>query len=276
MQILNWILGSKWLWFVLGAIALYYFGFPLLIYLTFANEAEPTVDTFDPRERTLPPRVHEHFRVTCDELLPLGFEFVAGMSLPQAQDNAMAILILLTNRQAQDSAIAVSMFAKENNEWNLRTNYVEYSSTFADGMDVNTMNSNELTAFKVPAQTRNYSFPMIANSVALYELHRQMAARDGGTQPKVLPLDRDFKGDPVAYIQASIAKELVAATKDGYLYLSKSQGKYRATIKGALIMTWQELWPLKSIRLRKRDALARRRLAELGFNAADFQPKGVV
>jgi hypothetical protein len=67
----------------------------------------------------------------------------------------------------------------------------------------------------------------------------------------------------MSYLEADLIEELDSQIETGYLWRSESAGQYRATLKGAIAMGWNELWPISSIRRARRDRRARRLLAEL-------------
>ncbi|MDP7301541.1 MAG: hypothetical protein QGG09_00475, partial [Pirellulaceae bacterium] len=73
------IVFNVWIWLAIpiGLAALIYGGGPLLILLIFKNEAQPTLQPFEPSDQSLPLLVREHFKNACDELMPLGFEYIA-------------------------------------------------------------------------------------------------------------------------------------------------------------------------------------------------------
>jgi hypothetical protein len=50
--------------------------------------------------------------------------------------------------------------------------------------------------------------------------------------------------------------------------LDPAAGVYRPTLKGALLMTYGELYPLKGIRLMRRKQRERQLLAELAYDAS--------
>ncbi len=260
------IVTSGWIWLAVpvGLAFLVYGGLPLLIYFTFKNEAQATLESFEPSDPTIPLLVREHFKNACDELMPLGFEYITGMRLPQMADNVMAILIVLVNRPACDAAAAISIYAKANEVWDLQTSYVEYSTRFPSGLTVNTQNSTALSAFPPAAQTFNHRFPTVRDARQLYEVHQRLL-QGQNLATKVMRLDDEFGGDAIAFVRSALHQEMLDATKDGYLYLTPDSQHFRATLKGAYLMTWRELFPFKQLRLAYRDRQARQQLAELGF-----------
>ncbi|MDP6468155.1 MAG: hypothetical protein QF918_10470 [Pirellulaceae bacterium] len=257
---------NVWIWLAIpiGLAALIYGGGPLLILLIFKNEAQPTLQPFEPSDQSLPLLVREHFKNACDELMPLGFEYIAGMRLPQMTDNVMAIMIMLVNRSAGDAAAAISIYAKSDEVWDLQTSYVEYSTSFRSGVTVNTQNSTAISAFPPLAECKNYRFSSIRDARQLYQVHERLLSEQNAS-PKLMRLDEEYDGDAVAFVRAVLHREMVGAASDGYLYLTADSKYFRATLKGAYLMTWQELCPIKQIRRSSRDRQARQQLVELGF-----------
>jgi len=113
-------------------------------------------------------------------------------------------------------------------------------------------------------ECENYRFPTVKDQRQLYQVHQSLLSRHTGST-KVMRLDDEFHGDAVAFVQTVLNREMVGAAEDGYLYLTSDQKHFRATAKGALFMTWQELFPFKHIRRAMRDRRARKQLVELGF-----------
>jgi hypothetical protein len=77
-----------------------------------------------------------------------------------------------------------------------------------------------------------------------------------------LRLDTDFGGDATRYVAEAVLEETFR-DQIGTGYLAETAGGFRPTLKGALIMTWQELWPLKNLRRRRERQHAERLLSEL-------------
>ena len=264
------LMTNGWTWMLVIPVVLammVYGGLPLLIYLTFKNEAHATLETFVPSDPTLPHLVREHFKNACAELLPIGFEYVAGMRLPQMADNVMAILIVLVNRPAGDAAAAISIYAKSDEVWDLQTSYVEYSTRFQSGLTINTQNSTALSAFPPASDNENNRFPTVRDARTLYDIHQRLLSNHHAAS-KVMRLDDEFHGDAVAFVRAALHTEMLEAAKVGYLYLTPDKKYFRATVKGAWLMTWKELFPFKQLRRAYRDRLAKQQLAELGFATA--------
>jgi hypothetical protein len=256
-----------WILLVLGVLILLpYLGGPVLIRLTLKQAAEPRLMPFPLDDPTLPNAVAHAFQTVVERLRPAGFEPITGLGMPSQAPNVKALVMLLVNRQAKDIAVAAVMYARTPGATpatsQLRTFYVELVSHFRNGSVVQTNNSSELTVFG-PRPTHIVGrFPAVKDAGRLYRLHQGMVARSG-LRDKVFRLDEEFGGEAAAAVAASMVEELKAQVKTGYMYLSAGEDAYRPTWKGAVLMTWKLLWPVKAIRRAARDRTARRLMAEL-------------
>jgi hypothetical protein len=251
---LLWILGALILIpFVLG---------PIFIRFSMRQSAEPDVTTFDPEHPKLPPEVKTHFRNVTETLGAEGFDVVGGLALPHQMPNVRLVMLAFAHRPNKDAAIAPLIYAETPMGTQLQTAYVEIISRYRDKTLVQTNNSHVLGAFGPRPMTTTTQFPTIEDPARLYRLHRAMDERHAG-DVKFLRLDEEFRGNPVAYLKFAMIEELEGQVEAGTMYLSESEKVYRPTWKGAFKFVWQELWPWKAIRLRKRKKKAERLLREL-------------
>ena len=249
-----------------GIAALMYVGGPLLIFFTHRQSARPHLVAFKPGVTPLPADVDQFFHSTSWALAQQGFEIVTGVFLPSQVENVVAALIYLVNRPEQDSVIAVAL---HNTAPGMATTmfHTEFVTRYRDGRVVQTNNAQPLNAFPTPPECFNSYFPSVRDPVELYRLHQTLCRRHGGGQ-KMLKLDEEFGGDGLQGMAAAIIEELQAAAKAGYMRLDEAGGVYKPTAKGALLMTYGELWPFKAVRLRRRAQRERELLAELSYQAA--------
>ena len=126
-----------------------------------------------------------------------------------------------------------------------------------------TNNSSELGAFKKLPNEHTAKFWEIQDVRRLYQLHRWLLPRYSRNSRPVLLLDRDFGGDAVSYI-SKIALEDSFTKQIPTGYLRRCPEGFAPTIKGAMLMTWQELWPFKAIRRARCLRAANALLAEVG------------
>jgi hypothetical protein len=254
----------------LGVIALIaafvYLGGPLLIYFTHKQAARPNLVAFKPGVTPLPADVDQYFHATSWALAQQGFEVVTGMFLPGQVEGVVAALIFLVNRQEQDAAIAVTLH-QQTPGMSTTLFHCEFVTRYRDGRVVQTNNAQPLNAFPIPARCTNSYLPSVCDPVDLYRLH-QALCRQRQAGPKVLLLDERYGGDAVRYVADSIIEELEEATSAGVMRLDEAGGVYRPTLKGAVRMTYGELWPTKGFRLRRRARRERELLADLAYDAS--------
>lgn len=236
---------------------------PLLIYFTHTQAARPQLVPFFPGQTQLPATVDQFFSDACWALDAEGFQIVTGMFLPNQTQHVFAALVFVVNRQERVAAILVAIHAHAPGSTPVTQLYVEFNTRFRDGRVVQTNNSPVLGAFPTPEHITNSLLPSVKNPRVLYRIHGAQARLHGGES--VLRLDEDFAGDAVAYLQFAMMEELERACSAGYMRLDASAGVYRPTLKGAFLMTWREMWPIKAIRLAMRARREKQLLAELTY-----------
>jgi hypothetical protein len=252
----------------LGAIVLagllVYVGFPVAIRRGLKQAAEPQLIPFPLDHPSLPKDVAGAFQIVIDQLRPVGFEPITGLALPNATARVRSIVYFLVNRQANDVALATVIYSAASPTAPLRKQFsVEFVSHFRSGRRHNTNNGRQLDIFPPwPMRTIN-QFPEVTGAARLYRLHQALVARFA-LGAKVFRLDEEFQGDVAAALNAW-GREVMAghAVRTGYMYLSPEANVYRPTWKGAFLMTWKLMWPMKAIRRFVADRNARRLLAEL-------------
>lgn len=268
MLAFDFISDHEWIWIPILLVAIPYLMGPLLIFSTMRLESDPTIVPFNPDAQTLPTLVNEHFCHARDRLEQIGFEFVEAMLLPNLVTRAKAFLILMTNRATKDSVIAMTVYGDAGGSGWIHNSSVEFNTTFQDGLEIDTSNTTELSSFRTRPNHVKSCFPDM-KPATLYRIHQAIARQHRNPAEKACHLETEYRDDPIAFVGAGIRREFAAGADDGYLRLCSANAKYRPTVKGALIMTWQELWPWKMIRRRKRAALARKTLVDLGLDETD-------
>jgi hypothetical protein len=253
----------------MGAIALLivllvYGRFPVHVHRVLRQTAQPKFIPFPLDHPSLPAEVAKEFRTVIAQLRPAGFEPVTGLALPGQMSGVRSIVLLLANRPAQDVTMANVIYAGAAEAASLlRKSYVEFVSHFRDAKRLNTNNSCDLDVFPPWPVRTALQFPEVTDAGRLYRLHQALIARCH-LRSKVFRLDEEFQGDAAAAVAAWGVEVLVGqAVGSGYLYLSPSENVYRPTWKGAFLMSWKQMWPMKAIRRAAADRKARRLLAEL-------------
>jgi len=255
----------RWVLLVLlGVIGFFYLAVPLLICGQQKFEARPTMLRFDVDEYEWPAEIQRLFVESIGELTELGFEVVDGLFLPSAVQNVKTALVLLVHPDEVDAAMVTAMYAQPVSASSLKTLYVEFSTTFDDGSIYDVNNSSQMGSFPRREEMHLCQLVKVQDVRSLYCVHQAVLRHAGRNQSqKVLPLDEQFDGDAVAYLQHAMEREFQAASEQGYLKRASDGRSYQPTLKGAYLMVWKELWPWKLVRKHHRDMQARAVLEDL-------------
>ncbi len=119
---------------------------------------------------------------------------------------------------------------------------VQFQTRFDDGTEVVTAN-NEITA-GLPSlpETTALWLPQVRDARALYRIHQEVLEHLGAGKNR-LPL-----GDaPYTFLSEGRRRTNAHHVQTGYFFLDESQGVYRPTWKGALLMTTRLRWPVRPL-----------------------------
>jgi hypothetical protein len=235
-----------WGLIVIGLTLPYWLG-PLLIRLR--SRYGPGV-TFVPCERAdarLPGWVTRYLDETVEALAPVGFGDVGRFRQAEWSPNVIIITVVLRHPRG-DAAYAAAMYTKTGGT---RLRYLEFVTRFAGGETIATNNSRQPRVWAPVRQRRVEQFPGVREPALLYRIHEARVA-DAGDAPREDPL---ATGDVEGTLRQAVLREMGAQREAGYVYVDPGTGAYRPTWKGAALMTWRLLWPMKTIaraRLRRR------------------------
>lgn len=257
------LIAEHWILFLCLMAVVYVLGVPLIILKVFHQESHPTVQVVDPDVLPVPEPVQRHLELVQTKLTPVGFRRESILFLPQSAPNVRTILALLVNRSTQESAMAVTIYGMVNNTAHLQTQYVEFSTHYRNGQHIDTGNTREIGAFKSQPTQLTTHLPWITDPVELYYVHQAISSAKGDASQKDLRLDTKYGGDALTFVAGVIREALEAAVEDGYLRLSDDGTQYKATLKGAYLMTWKNLPPFKSFIVANRRRRANNLLREL-------------
>lgn len=136
-----------------------------------------------------------------------------------------------------------------------------FQTRFEDGTEVVTANTRVTAGFPpLPGMTVAW-LPAIRDADSLYRVHEQLRDALGGTRTPV-----GVGSDPAGFLQEGSARALANWVATGYYELDLARGVVRPTWKGAVLVTWRLIWPVKPVfRFRRRRATSRL-LRQLGIN----------
>lgn len=243
---------------------LFYLGIPLLIFQNTQFEADPKIVPFDVSTQKWPKPIERLFNTAREALDEMGFEMMEGIKLPSAASNVRTVAILFLNRETRDYAMATAMHAVPFEPGGLQTLYVEFTCRFRNKVVVNTNNSHQLSGLPSRENVVSNWLPTVTDPADLYEIHLKIADDVQSRSQKILRHEVEFGSDMGAYVQAAISESFEDAARAGWLYLTSDGRYFRPTLKGAYLMTWGELWPMKMFRKGKRNSREREILARFG------------
>ena len=256
-----------WVWLALVAIPvllllLPYLAGPLFIYLGMKISGRPTLKEFYLEDPKVPRDTWEYVEDVLAELEPEGFAVLGAYFLNTLVANVRSFVVLIGKRSTCEVAVIAVTYG-EAGLAKMRQRHVEFSTSFADGGAVNTLNSQELGAFlPVPGRV-TYSLPMVRHPVRLYDVHRAVVRRDRPDGERIWKVG----DDPEAYLEKALEDELARQVPVGCL--RRSGENYRPTLSTAFRVALQSLWPFKSIALARRRRKAEKLLQELGLDSDD-------
>jgi hypothetical protein len=251
----------------LFAFGLYVLAPPALIYFSQRFKANPSLQRFDLDKLPPPGNAGRYLQEMDQQFQSLGFERRAGLTLPDAVPNVKALLVLYANHRSRDMALVAIMYGLNpvDHKVALKSSYVEILSSFKDDdcRALQTNNAQLLGSFPASPGSVTYRFPAVEDMQRLFDLHNQLLERDRPSGRKYIRADEEFGGDDVAYMQAVLRETYDRQIGTGYLSFQPQEQSYRPTVKGALLMTWRELFPVKQILWEGVKAHARRLAREL-------------
>jgi hypothetical protein len=136
-----------------------------------------------------------------------------------------------------------------------------FQTRFEDGTEVATAN-NQITVGLPPLpETTAVWLPEVGDTRQLYRVHQQVRDSLGRSKKRL-----SVGPDPVAFLTAGRDRIRAHHVATGYYYLDELHGVYRPTWKGAVLMTWRLIWPLRPLYRAWRRRPTRQLLRELGIH----------
>jgi len=250
---------TLYLWLV-GCVAFYFLVTPLLILSNQKMSASPDCDEL--QMHSLDPQLANFLMEKTNDLYELGFDEPTLIHLPGAVSGVKAYLIMLVNRPACDKVMVTALVAAD--VLTIQTWYVEFSTRYVTNECVDTLNSSELSAFQQGPENVRTQVPSVTDVKELYRLHQYMMKKSNLNVRKVLY----EPGQAIAYLKEYALKQSYdAQVKKGWLSYDAAGNCYRPTLKGAYLMTWGQLQPMKWFRMQSMKGREREILAE--FRAAN-------
>ena len=225
----------------IGGVLLPFLLGPVLVHQKNRFPAFPSFDALSVEQ--VPESIRQNFQRQAVLLSYDGFIVTDYLFQTGQVPNTTMYLALLVNRASSEMAMLVDM-------WNvtgaatIRASYVEFSTDFSDGVNINTNNNNEVGAFRETREKAIFKFHEVQDPRALYTIHKRLTAMHRSAARPVLPPE----GQEAAEVVRSMIRDLERQRQFGYCYMDTGSAAYRPTWKGAVLMTWKLVWPVISIR----------------------------
>jgi hypothetical protein len=186
-----------------------------------------------------------------------GFEPV-GPSLASSSEPGASLVHTLLVNPAGDIGEIFSTARQE--QAFIRSQVFVIRSIFADEKQIATASTRSTGTFPRDATVDGVNFRWVKDAHTLCEVHRRRIERLGlVNRARIAPKP----GEHESYLHQQSENELKRVAKAGYFYFDATEGVYRQTWKGAFLMAWKLISPIKGWRARRRDREAQRVWREL-------------
>jgi hypothetical protein len=248
---------------IVGLAIAYYFFTPLLILKTQRMNEDFDILPWNPLETPPPDSISRLFQENENLLIEAGFRGMGSYLLPNSTPNTQAVVRFYVHHENRDAALATAMFGiLDDGSLATQAYCIEFVSRFAsDNLKVVQTNNSFMTScFARLPEELTFRFPDIQDSSKLYRLHQALVRVHAPIERKILTVIEKYGDDAIKYLANEVLLDAYRKQEGtGFLRHSPAERCWRATIKGAYLMTWKLLWPIKQIRL----AQMRRRAFQL-------------
>ena len=222
------------------------------------HPAQPHFEPYDPGRHRVPDWATAFLDETVSALRPAGFDGAARFVESTWARHVTTCVAMLPNAQARDAAMAASLYTSQRPTAR-RVCYTEFTARLADGRRLVTNNNATPSVYPAVPGTVVTQLPQVRDPGRLHRIHQLLAGRERAAGKEPLPADGDWAGR----LSEALTRTMQEQTRTDYMYFDTAQSAYRPTWKGAVLMSWKLLPPMRqyrSARLRRRAA---RLLAEL-------------
>ena len=233
---------------------------PIKVYRTQRTQTRPIVEMIEPAD--VPPEVARYFASVVSPLEAEGFRVMASLGRPNATTNVRAYAVLMLNPAGDKATILVTAITTEQSP-RVASKTIIFGTRFETGENYSTGNIKTPGIFRYDAKDINTKLPSIEEPCLMYRVHCWVMNRQHPHSAKII-----FKqSEAVNYYVGTIIESYEQQVRFGRFVKDSSGEFYRPTWKGAFLMTWPLLHPLKEFYLWQ---MKRREQAVLqAFEAAD-------
>jgi hypothetical protein len=248
---------NEWLIVLLVVLLLPYWLVPYFIWKNQSFSVSPRLKPM--LSGFLPESIAAHFSEVTNELEGIGFEFRQDAVSFDYGPNLRVFLRILVAQQKKIMAVAASILP--DGEVKPASNFLELVSSFSDGREVTTHNSDMVGA-PIEHKTKTVSsLFMVQDLKKLTFFHEQIMQQQGlKAETAVVPtLGQEFEA-----LVESVKRDLARQVSLGALRLDQINKCFRPTWAGAFLMGWCSLWPISPLRRGYAHMRARWQMRTLG------------
>ena len=232
-----------------GITGAYWFLPPVLIYCTQRFRRDMRIQEFDPSSIPNSGVITRFFDDAIEAMEGIGFECLGEFALPDVVPDAQAVVQLYRNVRTRESAMISSVWGVALGMVTQRVQYAEFVCRF-DHDDIRLIQTSNISrhgSFPDDPHELTFRLPHVQATVDLYHYHQRLMQRHDPGARRVLRVDDEFHGDAEEFLrQVVLGESFERQVATGYL--QRCDNGWRPTAYGAILMTWKELWPVKSIR----------------------------
>lgn len=214
------------------------------------------------RDDDLSTAAKEFFLPAIQALRDEGFEVVANLKPANAGIAVRVIIVAFVRRETGDMATV----ARASNVVGQSNYVIGFDTQFEDGTSVVTVNQSGPGIFPVAPYERKLAIPSVRDLRTLYQIHKGRVLALG---PVGVSVDAPAAGTELDRLHRDHSRTTEWLIAAGYLRPT-TRSRHRTTLKGAAIMTWRLIIPIKWIIVWRQRRQARAELGAIGFNA--FSP----
>ena len=175
--------------------------------------------------------------------------------------NGGAYVTLFENRQSSQYAKLFTVVVGSSLARKVETT-LAFFTDFTDGLTLVTANNKTRPITpRIRIHEGSLALPSVHDPRRLYEIHQALVDRFGAYEDRA----RIEIQDPAVFLRISQLKEQAKYPESGYYYHDDKHRVYRPTWRGAILMSWKLLWPVKQIRAMLARVKAARLLREVGI-----------
>ncbi len=256
LWIFGWLGIPWWISVPVVLLAPYWLG-PIAVRLATRHPAQPSFEPYDPARHRVPDWAIAFAEQTTATLGPAGFSGPARFVESTWARHVTSYVTVLLNPRSRDAAMVATIYTSQAPAAR-RVGYAEFTAKLGDGRRLVTNNSVTPTVYPGVPNKLVTQLPQVSDPVRLHRVHELLASRARGAK-EALPSD----GDVAGRVSEAMTRTMQEQVETGYMYFDAAANVYRPTWKGAMLMSWKLLPPLRQIRYARLKRRAERLLEEL-------------